>query len=655
MAVGLKEFGDVKTFEDWYDDYDVDRDGCIRHRGLAKCSARLWSRFEDFKREHAARTQHYWKYETMADAEVVSHKADLPNVSDGTIAGMVRRTARNVVQHTPNVEIVNEFDDDKPKGILANYILRTKIIGDELNSNEMQQSLFASVMTSFTLGFDAAVPVLRQRADKNWVMEYDTIHYRDVFPEPGVKDVRKSPEVFIRRYLSRGEVIQLIRSQATGWDPHALKTLLQTNPPARQRESVPHQERKHGRAPDGYEIVTWYNSYGDNFLTFDANTKLLLRIEKNVDLLKRHPVFFLVLEKDPLQPLGKSQVALVFGRQEFGDLMLNGSMKLWYRNINPTIVGYGTGLNGVPNMSPGKYLNVPNPNAKLEPFEVNTQTLLQYGSISQQNQGAMINLTGAADQQMAAQAGHGMSATPQGVEAQESMVDITTNNYQKAVEYFFSKYCSYALTVYFQEVKGLGKLKPSADTRRALIGAGMPEELFDRETGELDIDLSSMAVEYNVRCVPGSLVELEDEKQLRILNQLFVPLSQAMPAIANAGDPALLSNIAAAFQFIVQKEIEMSGSSHAQELAKIVQQGPQNEFTAQQQRVAELEARVNELTGKSAEEAGAVTTAVSELQEQMRTLTEMNSILLQKLGVSSPGSTAEQPTTEESSAVLSVV
>lgn len=44
---------------------------------------------------------------------------------------------------------------------------------------------------------------------------------------------------------------------------------------------------------------------------------------------KMHPVFFLVLEKDSQQPLGKSQVELLLGRQEFQDLMHNGAMKMW--------------------------------------------------------------------------------------------------------------------------------------------------------------------------------------------------------------------------------------------------------------------------------------------------------------------------------------
>ena len=79
---------------------------------------------------------------------------------------------------------------------------------------------------------------------------------------------------------------------------------------------------------------------------------------------------------------------------------------------------------------------------------------MQYGRSASRTWAAMVNLIGSADQQMATQAGGGMSATPQGVEAQQAMVDITTNNYQKAIESFFSHYCSYALTIYFQELQG---------------------------------------------------------------------------------------------------------------------------------------------------------------------------------------------------------
>lgn len=638
--------GPVTDFADWYVDYSVSSEGCVRDRGRSPQASELVRRFEKYRSDHVSRTQNYEKYEMQADAVMVSQKPDLPNVSSGEVAGMVRRTARNVVQHAPNVEIINEFDDDGPKGILASFILRDKIIGDSLNSNEMQQNLFASVMRAFTIGFDAVTPQLVQAADSTWSMKYDTIGYRDVFPEPGVKDVRDAPEVFVRRYLTRGEVTQLIRNEVAGWDHAALRTMAQNSPPARAAESVSMRDKQHRSAPDGYEVVTWYSNTGDPFLTFDARTKMLLRIEKNKDPLKRHPVFFLVLEKDALQPLGKSQVALVFGRQEFQDLILNSAMKQWHRNLNPSIIGYGTGLNGVPNLSPGKFTNIPNPNAKIEVMEFNTQTMLQYGAISQQNLGSMVNLIGAADQQMAASAGNGMSATPQGVEAQQAMVDITTNNYQKAVEHFFSLYCSYALTVYFAELKNVDGIVPSADARRQLIGAGIEEALFDKE-GKLSIDMKEMATTYSVRCVPGSLVEMEDEKQLRILNELFVPLSQAMPALANSQDPAILQNAAAAMQFIVTKEIQLSGSTHATELAEVLREGTTDRLTQATARVDELQSSTQALAGVLVEGAEGTQTQVKQLSDQVATLTQIVSTLMEKLGVGGspqgPASPQEPP------------
>lgn len=629
----------VETFDDWYIGREEStRDGCLEFRGISEFGTELWNRFENFRREHQGRVANYWKYEVMADAEVVSSKPDLPNVSSGEIAGMIRRIARNVVQHTPNVEVISEFDDEDPKGLFARYILKSKIIRDDEQSNEMQQNLFASVMTSLTLGFDAVIPVLLQEADGTWVMEYDTIHYQDVFPEPGVKDARKAPEVFVRRYMTKGEVKRLIRNPQAGWDVAALKTMFKQSPPSRQHESAAHQDKKHKTIPDGYELVTWYNSYGDPFLTFDARSKMLLRIEKNKHPLKKHPVHMLVLEKDPQQPLGKSQIAQVFGRQEFQDLMLNGAMKLWYKNINPTLIGYGTGLQGVPNMSPGKYTAIPNPNAKIEAFEVNTQTLLQYGQISQQNMGSMVNQIGAADQQMAATAGSGMSQTPQGVEAQQQMVDITTNNYQKAVENFFSRYCSHALTLYFAEMRGVPVIKPSADARRHLLDAGVAPELFGAD-GSLDIKMADLATNYSVRCVPGSLVEMEDEKQLRILNELFVPLSQAMPALAQTGDPAVLSNAAAAMQFIIQQEIKLSGSAHADQLVGIFKEGVTPQLAAYDEKVSRLEAGIGELV-TSAENSVQQGQLLAQLAEQVSLLSQSQTAILEKMGVSSAGSTA---------------
>ena len=645
MAVEFED-GPIKDFDLWYVDRKVDpRNGCIETRGgLSDQATRLIRRYDYFKREMDARCADYEKLVLLADGEVISPKPDLPNVSSGETAGIVRRIARNLVQHTPNVEIINQFDDDSPKGIIARHILLTKIIGSDLYSNDMQQNLFASTKLSLTTGFDCVIPVLLQQADGTWYTKYDTIHYRDVFPEPGAKDVRQATEVFVRRYLTKGEVKALIQNQVRGWDLAALRDLLHTNPkpPHREPQSNSTQDTKRRVLAEGYEIITWYSSSGRPFLTWSANTKNLLRIEVNKHPAKMHPVFFLVLEKDSQQPLGKSQVELLLGRQEFQDLMHNGAMKMWYRNINPPLIGYGA-INATPNLSPGKYTSVSNPNARIEPFEVQTQTLMQYQVISQGNTGAMVNLVGSADQQMAMQAGNGMSATPQGVEAQQGMVDITTNNYQKAIESFFSHYCSYALTMYFQELKGTKRITPTADARQALVGAGLDAELFNDE-GDLDVSFSDMGVQYFVRCVPGSLVELEDEKQLRILQQIFVPLSQAMPALAASNDPELLKNMAATMQFIVQRTIELSGSNRSNDLRSLVTTGR----TDQDDKLFGLEEQINGVSA-TVETTASLVTSVVAAQQQMSMLAETQGLILQALGAgngqSAPQSNnpAEQP------------
>lgn len=639
--------GPVLAFEDWYKEYRLDpRDGCLDVRGISDCASQTVGMYQRYKSEMDMRVANYHKLEKLADGEVISPRPDLPNISSGETAGLVRRIARNLVQNTPNVEVLSEFDDDSVPGIFARHILTTKIIGSDEYSNDMQQNLFASTKTALTLGFDSVIPALLQDAAGSWYVKYDAIHYRDVFPEPGAKDVRQAQHVFVRRYLTRGEVHALIRDETFGWDVAALKDMLKSAPYAKARESVDHQTRKSGQVPEGYEIITWYSSTGDPFLTFCSHTKALLRIEKNKHPLKQHPVHFLVLEKDSQQPLGKSQVELVIGRQDFQDLMLNGAMKLWYRNINPSIIGYGA-VNAVPNLSPGKYTQISNPNARIEPFEVNTSTLMQYGLISQQNLGSMVNLLGSADQQMATQAGSGMSATPQGVEAQQAMVDITTNNFQKAIESFFSHYCSYALTIYFQEMKAVKKVTPSADARLKLLSAGLSTSAFN-EDGTLDMDFEQLAKQYWVRTVPGSLVELEDEKQLRILNQLFVPLSQAMPAIASSGDQQMIQQAAKAMQYIVTKQIELSGSALAKDLG-LVMKGDVDAVDERDRRLALLEEKYSATDSGMGELQDMNQRLMAQMQEQMSMMRESQQLIMEKMGMVPASSGDTEPTPVEPS------
>lgn len=640
--MAVNEHKVVKTFEDWYAKRVIDpRTGELAQAAIAPCAERIVREFDKYKQEMDQRTKNFWKLDTLAAGEVLTKRDDLSNVSDGSVAGMVRRTARNIVQNTPNVEVISKFNDDETEGILTRHILLSKIIGTDNYSNDMQQNLFASTMGAFVRGFDCVVPVLLQAADGSWYIKYDSIHYKDVFPEDGAKDVRQAHRVYIRRYLSKADVHALIRDNTDGWDIPALQTLIRTNPPSRRTESASHEQKKAGQLPEGYEIITLYTDSGDPFLTFDAQHRMLLRIEKNLHPKKWHPVHFLVLEKDDQQPLGKSMVELLLGRQEFQDLLLNGAMKMWYWGINPTLIGRG--VNTTPMLAPGKFINLTNPNAEIQPLEVSTTTLQQFGLISQQNQGAMVTTAGAADQQMAAAAGNGMSATPQGVEAQATLVDITTNNYQKAVENFFSHYCSYAMCIYFQEMRGMKTMTPNAEARLKLLKAGFDPELIDEETHKIEVDFSKLAVEYFVRCVPGSLTELEDEKQVRVLQEMLVPVSQAMPAIAALQDPDMTKAATETVRYIMGQLIKLSGSSDSKAISEIWSGADVAKVNERDQKIAELESGATETAEVLGESQELTMAAVKTIQEQVAALADAMEAMMQHLTPQNPPSGPEQP------------
>lgn len=639
--MAVNEYKVVKEFDDWYTKREVDpRTGALGRYSHAPCVEHIHKMFEKYKREMDSRTGDFWKLDLLAAGEVLTKRDDLSNVSSGDVAGMCRRTARNIVQNCPNVDVVSQFDDDSIEGIFTRHMLLSKIIGTDTYSNDMQQNLFASTMGAFTRGFDCVIPVLLQDATGSWYIKYDSIHYRDVFPEDGAKDVRQAHKVFVRRYLSQADVHTLIRDETEGWDIAALQTMMQENPPVRRHDSASHEQKK-GQLPEGYEIITMYTDSGDPFITFDARHKLLLRIEKNLHPMKWHPVHFLVLEKDDQQPLGKSMVELLLGRQEFQDLLLNGAMKMWYWGINPTLIGRG--VNTTPMLAPGKFINLSNPNAVIEPMEVSTQTLQSFGLISQQNQGAMINTAGAADQQMAAGAGNGMSATPQGVEAQVSMVDITTNNYQKAVENFFSHYCSYAMCIYFEELKGTKSVTPNAEARLKLLKAGFPVDKVNEKTKEIKIDFADLAVQYFVRCVPGSLTELEDEKQVRVLQEMLVPISQSMPAIAALQDPDMTKAATLTIQYIMGQLIKLSGSADARAISDIWKGKDAAALSERDQKIADLESSRDEVAEVLTDSSAVTAQTVMGLQSQVTALTDTMQALIQQLTPEQAPYGPEQP------------
>jgi hypothetical protein len=135
---------------------------------------------------------------------------------------------------------------------------------------------------------------------------------------------------------------------------------------------------------------------------------------------------------------------------------------------------------------------------------------------------------------------------------------------------------------------------------------------------------------------------MEDEKQLRILNQLFVPLSQAMPALAAAQDQQMLTQAAKAMQYIIAKQIELSGSASAKDIG-LMWKGDVEAVDERDRRIEMVESELTSLETGMGDLVLMQGNALSQLQDQMSMMREAQQLLMEKLGVLETPTGVEEP------------
>ncbi|MGL5248073.1 MAG: hypothetical protein ACRC8U_07750, partial [Brooklawnia sp.] len=84
----------IGSFDDWYvHRAENDRTGCVEYKGITECASGLLHKYRRYKQEMDARCHNFGQLTKLASAEVISPKPDLPNVSSGDVAGLIRRIA----------------------------------------------------------------------------------------------------------------------------------------------------------------------------------------------------------------------------------------------------------------------------------------------------------------------------------------------------------------------------------------------------------------------------------------------------------------------------------------------------------------------------------------------------------------------------------
>lgn len=501
------------------------------------------------------RTRNHNLFARVAHGLNLFEKTRNDSFSEGTTQAMKRKIRAQTIQRVPDGEIVTQYDKNSVEQAEIEYLFEHKVLTSEYDGKDMMKNLWKTFNMSYDYGFACVRTGFEKDLDGDPRISYTLIPYSDVFPSPDCKFIEEADWYIVREWIPRSYLKSLINCK-TGKvsDPtyvaDVVKYLVENEVVSPSTsESIPLQDEKNGKVPtESIEVRTYYCRGKSEFITYVPSIQCVLRRVKNYDPRKDVPLHFLILEPDPEFPLGCSSVLWTMQQQQFADAFQSTAYQTMLLALRPPLMTFGNLVNPKMKMKPGAIWPMgTNQNNRIEPFRVETTTLTQYGQLSEQISGKMMQSLNITDATVASDANVAKySATPQGVEQQKLDKTITVNQYQKRVEIFFQEWANHALRSYINSMTGEVEITVDERTRRRIwdieesrAKAAMndptieiPESIIDGNKVRIDFSaLSSDLLSFEVRS--GSLIENEKETERRNIQEMLIPVSQMM---GNIGD-----------------------------------------------------------------------------------------------------------------------
>lgn len=488
----------------------------------------------------------------------IAHNQPLPNpmskrlavseFSEGTTQAMKRKLRSQTIQRVPDGEIITQFDKNSIEQVETEFLFKKKVLTSEFSNKNMLKNLWRTFNAAYDYGFCCVRTGFEKDIDGDVRCSYSLIKWNDVYPAPDSEYIEEAPWYIIREYISKSTLESLIDDDGEchdkTYDAEVVKYLIDNEiGDGIDPLSLPLADREKGAIPfQSVEIRTMYERGNDKFITYVPSIQAILRTVDNYDPRKDIPLNFMILEPDPEFPLGCSAIMWTMAYQQQADALSSTAHGAIWLSMLPPLMMFGNLTNAGIRMKPNAVWNMgTNPNNKVEKFPVETTTLTQYGSIMNNISANMQKNLNISDSTVASDANvSGYSATPQGVDLQKREKTITVNQYQKAVESFFSAWANHALRSYINATSGKQDITVDETTRRKIwdIEASsnknkeIPDEsIINGDKISIDFDsLSADMLSFEVRT--GSLIENERDVERKNIQELLVPVSQMLGAVS---------------------------------------------------------------------------------------------------------------------------
>lgn len=466
----------------------------------------IFERYQSAKDYTDKLTKPFPEFSRIAKNKPVENLGNYPKVTDGTTAGIIRKTPRMAVQQLPTGLVEGEHENDWLP-IVAQFKYDNEILPNAKQDYGLFEKSHLVMEGGLTFGAQATYTRFAKR-DDGFSPDVELIYWGDLAIEKGKKSGPACCYVFYRTWWNKSDIEYLIDSEnnlaakakergeeyAATWDTEALKQILNAATSKDVQGRTPTEDER-GLDADGIELVTGFQKgVGAKFYTFNPQSKKIVRTKVNKDPRGCIPISWFYGDIDGINPLGRGIPEIIGGLQNLIDSRMQMATYVSTYATNPATVQYGEADSDFEYL-PNKLIKTNDRTFKIEPIDINTSALDNYIETQQYLQSQLYQLVASPHSNISSSTAVTTDGkTPAALNQQQNTIDIDINTVRKHFETWFEVWSEGAINLYFAERSGKELLQLDQETADKLRKL-QPTEEFDPTTAIND--LNQMVIDYD--------------------------------------------------------------------------------------------------------------------------------------------------------------
>jgi hypothetical protein len=481
--------------------------------------------------------------------------AKLPTVTDGTLAGVINRQPKRIIQQIPTGRVKSPEEPDLAD--IADYIWQNEVIPHVSYNGDMIQKSWIMAKKALTYGCSVSFSFFKNAGDY-FGADFSIPYIRDIIFERGQSYGPDCNVLYFRQYYTPSQIQLIIDKERrlsrkakarqkndpseegydASWNVNRLK-YLKDKLAAKEKEADSRTPAERDKSPSGglIEIIhALQTGVGAKFYSFSPDMvdgKNVVRTKVNPDPRGKMPVDFLYADIDLSNPLGVGYCEMSGGMQNMLDSEVQSYQLIQKLMLNPPVMKWGKGIKG----STIKYKNNAvwdmgnDTGSKIEVVDINNEAIANFSTNYGLMKSQILQLTNNQDSSVpgAATGGVGQSKTPAGVNQQQQMIGFDDNYFRKQYESWYQANSETLLNIHFAESDGTREIELTEDFLDDIapnIQDGNKFVSINKNTKKAAVMYSEIKTKLKFTVDPTTSESDDDSHQVEVLKEVLADAAQ---------------------------------------------------------------------------------------------------------------------------------